>query len=56
MKFQFKTQPYQQDAVKNICNVFKGQPKCDMIRYTRDLGIKKVYYTDTNKYVREEYV
>ena len=41
MKFKFKTQPYQQDAVNNICRVFKGQPYHDMVRYTRDLGIKK---------------
>ena len=41
MKFKFVTQPYQQDAVSNICRVFKGQPYCDMVRYTRDLGIKK---------------
>lgn len=41
MKFRFKTQPYQQEAVTNISNVFKGQPKLDMVRYTRDLGIKK---------------
>ena len=41
MKFKFKTQPYQQDAVSNICRVFKGQPYHDMVRYTRDLGIKK---------------
>jgi len=41
MKFKFKTQPYQYDAVANICRVFKGQPYLDMVRYTRDLGIKK---------------
>lgn len=41
MKFKFKTQPYQHDAVSNICKVFKGQPFCDMVRYTRDLGIRK---------------
>ncbi len=41
MKFKFKTQSYQQDAVFNICKVFDGQPYCDMIQYTRDLGIKK---------------
>lgn len=41
MKFKFKTQPYQQDAVNNICKVFKGQPFVDMVRYTRDLGIRK---------------
>lgn len=41
MKFKFVTQPYQQEAVSNICQVFTGQPKLDMVRYTRDLGIKK---------------
>ncbi|MDY5676548.1 MAG: DEAD/DEAH box helicase family protein [Eubacteriales bacterium] len=41
MKFRFVTQPYQQEAVSNICKVFKGQPYLDMVRYTRDLGIKK---------------
>jgi len=41
MKFKFVTQPYQQEAVSNICKVFKGQPHLDMVRYTRDLGIKK---------------
>lgn len=41
MKFKFKTQPYQKDAVNNICKVFKGQPYADMVRYTRDLGIRK---------------
>lgn len=41
MKFKFKTQPYQQDAVNNICMVFKGQPYFDMVRYTRDLGIRR---------------
>ena len=41
MKFKFKTQPYQLEAVNNICRVFKGQPYLDMIKYTRDLGIRK---------------
>ena len=41
MKFKFKTQPYQQDAVNIICKVFKGQPYFDMVRYTRDLGIRR---------------
>lgn len=41
MKFRFVTQPYQQEAVDNICKVFKGQPYADMVRYTRDLGIRK---------------
>jgi type III restriction enzyme len=41
MKFKFKTQEYQQDAVRNICKVFQGQPFLNMVKYTRDLGIKK---------------
>ncbi len=41
MKFKFKTQPYQQDAVNNICRVFEGQPYIDMVKYTTELGIKK---------------
>ena len=41
MKFKFVTQPYQQEAVNNICKVFKGQKYNDMVRYTRDLGIRK---------------
>ena len=41
MKFKFKTQDYQQEAVNNICRVFEGQPYFDMVRYTRDLGIRR---------------
>lgn len=41
MKFRFVTQQYQQEAVDNICKVFKGQPYSDMMKYTRDLGIRK---------------
>ncbi len=41
MKFKFKTQEYQQKAVDNICRVFRGQPKLEMFKYTRDLGIRK---------------
>lgn len=41
MKFKFKTQDYQRDAVDNICRVFYGQPYLDMVKYTRDLGIRK---------------
>ncbi len=41
MKFKFKTQPYQQEAVQNICKVFEGQPYLDMMKYTRDLGVRK---------------
>ena len=41
MKFKFKIQEYQTKAVSSVVNVFKGQPFCDMVRYTRDLGIRK---------------
>lgn len=42
MKFQFKIQQYQTDAVENTVNVFTGQPSKDPFLYTRDLGkIKK---------------
>lgn len=40
MKFKFKTQDYQEKAVSNICKVFSGQPYQDMLRYTRDMGIR----------------
>ena len=44
---------YREDAQKNI-RICKPCGACE--RAIRDLGIKKVYYTDTNKYVREDYV
>jgi type III restriction enzyme len=39
MKFRFKTQQYQVDAVNAIVDVFKGQPHINFEEYTRDLGI-----------------
>jgi type III restriction enzyme len=39
MKFKFKIQDYQTHAVQNVIDVFKGQPKIDHVKYTRDLGI-----------------
>ena len=41
MKFRFKIQDYQTEAVNAVARVFKGQPYCDMVKYTRDLGIRK---------------
>ena len=38
MKFKFKIQQYQTDAVDSVVNVFKGQPYYDGIRYRRDIG------------------
>lgn len=41
MKFRFKTQQYQVDAVNSIVEVFKGQPFINGEQYTRDLGVRK---------------
>jgi len=38
MKFNFKIQPYQTDAVNSVVNVFKGQGYSDTVSYIRDLG------------------
>lgn len=38
MKFQFKIQPYQTDAVNSVVNIFAGQPFQARVRYVRDLG------------------
>lgn len=40
MKFKFKIQDYQTDAVKSVIDVFKRQPKLTNVKYTRDLGIR----------------
>ena len=41
MKFKFKIQQYQTDAVENTVAVFKGQPSHAMASYRRDLGNRK---------------
>ncbi len=38
MKFKFKIQQYQTDAVNTVVKVFDGQPFKDKITYMRDLG------------------
>ena len=38
MKFQFKIQSYQTDAVENTVRVFAGQPSHDPAAYRRDVG------------------
>lgn len=38
MKFNFKVQQYQTDAVDAVVQVFNGQPKYERISYIRDLG------------------
>ncbi len=41
MKFSFKIQQYQTDAVKSVVDVFKGQQYRDNVNYRRDIGDKK---------------
>ena len=41
MKFKFKIQQYQTDAVEQTVNVFAGQPSKDNAQYRRDLGKRK---------------
>ena len=38
MKFRFKIQQYQTDAVESVARVFSGQPYSDGVSYIRDLG------------------
>lgn len=38
MKFTFKIQPYQTDAVNSVMDVFSGQPFASPVSYIRDLG------------------
>ncbi len=41
MKFRFKIQQYQSDAVNAVADVFKGQPFAAHTKYTLDLGVQK---------------
>ncbi len=41
MKFKFKIQQYQTDAVENTVAVFRGQPSHTLSAYNRDLGAYK---------------
>ena len=41
MKFKFKIQQYQTDAVENTVAVFRGQPSHSLATYRRDLGTYK---------------
>lgn len=47
MKFRFKIQQYQSDAVNAIADVFKGQPYQEHAKYTMDLGVREenIQYT-----------
>ena len=51
MKFKFKIQQYQTDAVEQTVEVFGGQPSKAETKYRRDLG-----KTDGRIVYEEEYV
>ena len=40
MKFKFKIQQYQTDAVESTVAVFAGQPNVQGLHYRRDVGVK----------------
>jgi hypothetical protein len=40
MKFKFKVQEYQTEAVKSVVDVFKGQPYKERSEYTLDTGVQ----------------
>ncbi|MBR3735965.1 MAG: restriction endonuclease subunit R, partial [Lachnospiraceae bacterium] len=40
MKFRFKIQQYQTDAVESTVRVFEGQPKVEAVSYRRDIGVQ----------------
>lgn len=51
MKFNFKIQQYQTDAVDNTVAVFAGQPSRGGFQYKRDIGKKKKdLFSDTEDY------
>lgn len=43
MKFKFKVQQYQTDAVESVVNVFNGQKNEKNLKYKRDLGDEELY-------------
>ena len=51
MKFQFKIQPFQTEAVESVVNVFSGQPNMAAAEYTIDRGVR--YITVNGRRVRD---
>lgn len=56
MKFKFKIQDYQTDAVKAVVDVFDGQPFKDKVSYLRDLGrrgrnIQTAFFEEDANYI-----
>ncbi len=52
MKFRFKIQQYQTDAVNSVVRVFEGQPKVVAATYRRDLGDNKLLSQPTQMQMR----
>ena len=55
MKFQFKIQQYQTDAVNAVVKVFAGQPFHDPLSYLRDLGKQSAPLQQSIEMVAEDY-
>lgn len=51
MKFQFKIQPYQTEAVESVVRVFAGQPYIGVSKYRRDIGSEE-YLSEGEKLAR----
>ena len=51
MKFRFKIQPFQTEAVESVVNVFSGQPNMAAAGYTIDRGVR--YITVGGRRVRD---
>ena len=51
MKFKFKIQQYQTDAVEQTVSVFAGQPSKTNAQYRRDQGKRKGQITFEEEYV-----
>ena len=54
MKFKFKIQQYQTDAVEQTVSVFAGQPSKTNAQYRRDLGKRKGQITASKRYSTAE--
>jgi type III restriction enzyme len=50
MKFNFKIQPFQTEAVDSVVRVFSGQHKQDRISYRHDIGVKEQQLQGTLSY------
>ena len=62
MKFNFKIQQYQTDAVEAVVNAFNGQRYYDRVNYIRDVGRRNGHYqrqavfNDNNEIILDEFM